>query len=217
MSVKKNKRTKEDIDGDKGSKKRKKGVKKENGKKSPSKKVEKNIKRAVDSISGLISQGMKEQRENPPPLQIINTSPSNNPNLRPLSYEYHKEQGKRRMIVWVGVGITTLLVFVMWGLNASTFISDTRHSDKRSDERQILENAGGDLKALIEATANEGDLIFEEVPKTKKEETLNDYVNIDEVKATLAGILSNLNISATNTLEQNTTSTIKLSTTTLSE
>jgi len=215
MSVKKSGKLKEDKD--KKSNKGKKQTKNEMGKKSSSKKVQKDIKKAVDNFSGLIFEGMKQQMKTPPKIQIINTPPTNTSSLKPLSYEYHREQGKRRMIVWVGVGITTLVVFIMWGLNASTFISDTKNSEKKSDEREILESAGGDIKAIIEATTNNEETDSNEITEKGKEENLDNYVNIDELKASLAGILSNINATPTNTLEQNTTTTIKLSTTTLSE
>ena len=85
----------------------------------------KDIKKALDKIPGLIFEQVKFT---PPPKEEKKDKPQIQPENSP------KEEKKKKKLMWLGVIIITLIILLMWSWN--TFINfDTLSKNKKSSKR----------------------------------------------------------------------------------
>ena len=174
-------------------------------KKSPSKKIKADIEKAVDHIPSLIVEQVKF---NEPTKKALSPRPKVN-----IVYA-SKAQSKRRTLMWVGVGIITLVVFIMWFWNARSTLIDIRNNKNTTAEGQIINNARADLRTIMLSIAAGDD---DELSETLEEVTPNEDIK-NSLRATIGSLLdSSSTATPTSTLSTIATSTDALNTTTLSQ
>lgn len=96
------------------------------------------IRKAVDEIPKLIMQEMKE-KETPKPPRIDNP--------------YEAERTKR-IWLWVGVSLFSLMIFAVWFLNVQQTLS-TLDTVGKSEEAKIIDESTKEIKAIFDSLDKE--------------------------------------------------------------
>jgi len=181
--------------GDKKTKKKpiKKTAKKKTRKRKPAKKkdkeAKKEIKEAVDKIPGLIFEQVefeKPKKKPPTPLQ---------PTFNQPQY-YDAGERRKRGLMWLGVIILTVVIFVMWIWNTSSFMKDISSQEEKTG---LWEQAKEDWK---DVQNKEGD-------NNELGELLEKETDTNKLKAVLKQTLLNLIASSTQETATTTTSTFE--------
>lgn len=179
-------------------KKKKPSGKKKKGKQTKNAAVKKNIKQAVDNIPQMIVREIQEKK----PTWDAYTQ-ENTPLYK--SATYHKAQRKRKAIVWMGVGIVTIVICLMWFFNISTLVYDTKQ--KPAQEKQLLNIANQEIQALFAGTVSS---ITPETTPTEEDNT----ADVSTIKNTLSSILGAfMTTTSTSSTVATTTTDISTSTT----
>lgn len=134
------------------------------------------IKKAVNEIPKLIMQEMKEKETQKPPR---------------IDNPYEAKRIKR-IWLWVGVSLFSLMIFAVWFLNVQQTLS-TLDTVGKSEEAKIIDESSKEIKA-----------IFDSLDKERDEQT--------PVEALKAAIKNALAIIPTSTVVTTTTSTLTTTT-----
>lgn len=150
----------------------------------------KDIKKALDKIPGLIFEQVKFT---PPPKEEKKDKPQIQPENSP------KEEKKRKKLMWLGVIIITLIILLMWSWN--TFINfDTLSKNKKSTFSDQFKKSFEQVK---KQTAE-----FEPKINTTNENELKNKTIEEKIKNNLTVLINKLN----NTTSTTSTTIISTST-----
>ncbi|MFH1946551.1 MAG: hypothetical protein ABIJ23_00110 [Candidatus Magasanikbacteria bacterium] len=194
-------------------KKSKKNLVKKSSKKTITKKKaanKKEIKKAVERLPGLIVEQIKFEQ------QIKNGNPEYTPQikdveeikeLKPIKngWQNYYDGRDRKWLVWLGVIIFSIVIFIIWGWNLNTEIQDI-FSLKDSKNLNIIQDVREDFQSIIDETETEEKLKeTKEVITTTTEEADNSKEKLRQHITNLISTISSSTISTTTDI--NTTST----------
>lgn len=153
-------------------------VLKKEKKKTISKKERTEIKKAAQAIPSLIVEHLN--------FQDAEASLENKQEKVGELYDYARDNGKKKIMVWLGVGTIMMIVFAMWILSLKTNLYDLKKSD--SLEGNLLGSAKNDLGELMAGFGTENS-----TNKNSTNNTNKDQKEIEEtLKQNLAGILAQI-------------------------
>lgn len=146
-------------------------------KKSVSSKKRKEIRDAANSIPGLIIEHVSFEKTQANTAEQKNTK---SPSKYMLSNEKRLEHQKKRLTVFIGVGIVVLALGTLWVVNVRSFFFDTKHT--LSNEEQLVNK----IKQNFDTT------IGQVTPRpTLASSTQNAPVDTETLRAAvIAGLLS---------------------------
>ncbi len=165
-------------------------------KKPVSSKKRKEIRDAANSIPGLIIEHVSFEKNEPGPSDQKNTK---SPHKYMLSNEKRLEHQKKRLTVFIGVGVVVLALVALWVVNVRTFFFDTKHT--LSNEEQLIDK----IKKNFDNTVG----LVSEARPTFSSTTETKAPTPEALKAAvLAGLLSAS--SSTSTALSSTTTPLEL-------
>ena len=151
---------------------RKKAVKK---KKTPSKKVKKDIAEAVENIPELVASQVDLPK---PPVAPVPPKPEP---LKP--YTNPKNSG---FLLWTGVIIVSVVIFVLWIINTQSVILDITQGD--SAEQELWDATTSDIESILADVSKEHELETLKNTLTDEDETTSETE--EEIAKTLTQLLS---------------------------
>lgn len=114
--------------------------------KKPEPKIQKDIKKAVEHIPKLILE--ERERVGEQKRAERKTTSSNKPNNSINTNYTSRSYKKRSVLMWLGVILLTLFVFIMWFLNTRSTLYDINKNENK--ETKIWDNSKEKLEEILE-------------------------------------------------------------------
>lgn len=110
-------------------------------KQSASRSVERSISAAVQSLEDLVAPDVAA-------MKPASVPPRRKKNVRPTSSMLHIEH-KKKLLLWSGVTLFTLVIFTFWFINTRTVLSAIQ--EQENPERALIDRARADAVTIVEA------------------------------------------------------------------